>query len=343
MRDLGAVSAEAVRPPGLRVRRLERLVREAVARTALDLSGLRVVTEAATGAYAVTPVLAALAGAADVLAITRASRYGSVEDVRSQTFELAESLGVADRITITEDRDLNVFRSADIVTNSGFVRPIDRAVATVMRPGAAVPLMYEAWEHRDSDVDLAACRDAGVVVGATNEQHPIVGVFGFLGAMAARQLTDAAISPPGARVLLLCSNPFMPYLRDGLTAAGAHVDVIRTLDEEIPESTDVVLVAEMPGCEPTVGPREASVISRRIPNAIIVQFFGDIDRAALDSFGLSYWPYGEPPSGHMGILPSAIGPESIVRLQAGGLKVGELLVRGPSLDASLNDIMQSVN
>jgi hypothetical protein len=30
----------------------------------------------------------------------------------------------------------------------------------------------------------------------------------------------------------------------------------------------------------------------------------------------------------MGILPSAIGPEAVIRLQAGGLKVGELLRRG---------------
>jgi hypothetical protein len=30
----------------------------------------------------------------------------------------------------------------------------------------------------------------------------------------------------------------------------------------------------------------------------------------------------------MAVLPSAIGPEPIVRLQAGGLKVGEILARG---------------
>jgi hypothetical protein len=29
----------------------------------------------------------------------------------------------------------------------------------------------------------------------------------------------------------------------------------------------------------------------------------------------------------MGVLPSAVGPEAVVRLQAGGLKVGEVLLR----------------
>jgi len=40
------------------------------------------------------------------------------------------------------------------------------------------------------------------------------------------------------------------------------------------------------------------------------------------------WPPDEPAKGHMAVLPSAIGPEPIVRLQAGGLKVGEVLARG---------------
>jgi hypothetical protein len=34
----------------------------------------------------------------------------------------------------------------------------------------------------------------------------------------------------------------------------------------------------------------------------------------------------------MGVLPSSVGPEPIVRLQTGGLKVGQVLARG--LDAA---------
>jgi len=33
-------------------------------------------------------------------------------------------------------------------------------------------------------------------------------------------------------------------------------------------------------------------------------------------------------SGHMGILPSAIGYDPIIRLQSGGLKAGEALLSG---------------
>ena len=59
--------------PGLDGRRLVRLMTAAIERCQLDLAGQVVLTEAATGAYAVTPVLAALAGA-QVCALAAATR-----------------------------------------------------------------------------------------------------------------------------------------------------------------------------------------------------------------------------------------------------------------------------
>ena len=83
--------------PGFAPQRLARLVRDAVAECHLDLSGRCVVTEAATGAYVVTPVIAALAGARRVIAITRPTRYGTRSEVREATLELAARLGVDGR------------------------------------------------------------------------------------------------------------------------------------------------------------------------------------------------------------------------------------------------------
>jgi hypothetical protein len=45
---------------------------------------------------------------------------------------------------------------------------------------------------------------------------------------------------------------------------------------------------------------------------------GDIDRAALAAQRLQVWPERAPGVGHMGVLPSAVGPDAIVRLQSGG-------------------------
>ena len=51
---------------------------------------------------------------------------------------------------------------------------------------------------------------------------------------------------------------------------------------------------------------------------------GDINTNDLDHADISYYP-SFVNSGHMGILPSDIGYDPVIRLQTAGLKVGQLL------------------
>jgi hypothetical protein len=318
------------RRPGFRPARLARLLREAVDTLALDLHGRIVYTEAATGAYVVTPVLAALAGAQRVIAATRATPYGSVDDVVEQTRGLAEPLGVWEQITIATERRPADIAGADVVTNSGHVRPIDAEFVSWMKPGAVVPLMFEAWEIQCGrfDIDLDALRTKGIAVAGTNERHLAVGVFEHLGPMAVVLLTECGVAVRGARVAVVCDNPFMPYLVRGLHGAGAQVWAGESLESASDPGfqPDVVLVALRPRGHPTVDASAAQLLARRWPDAIVVQYWGDIDRSALAAAGLPYWPPESPRPGHMAVLPSAVGPEPIIRLQAGGLKVAQVLL-----------------
>lgn len=74
--------------------RLKNLIREAIAFTELNLSGLVVLTEAASGPYVVTPVVAALAGADEVYGLTHDSQYASAKSVIAQTRALEKLCGV---------------------------------------------------------------------------------------------------------------------------------------------------------------------------------------------------------------------------------------------------------
>ena len=322
--------------PGLHPQRLASLVEAAVERCALDLSGAVVLTEGATGAYVVTPVLAALAGAKRVFALTHATAYGSVDDVSAQTFEVARRLGVADVIRIVTELPMELVAQADIITNSGHVRPIGAPVIECMKPAAVIPLMYEAWEFRPADVDLDACRRKGILVGGTNERHPDVDVFSFLGLMAVKQLLDAGVAPYGSSVLLLCDNAFRPYIERGLIAAGALVDTTGTLDGAAEGARyDAIVCALLPRADAVIDARGAAAIARRWPGAVLTQYWGDVDREALAASAVPVWPPSAPGPGHMGVLPSAVGPEPIVRLQCGGLKAAEVMWKrlgGPALE-----------
>ena len=317
--------------PGMNTARLARLVTEAVKRCRLDLRGMVVLTEAASGPYVVTPVLAAAAGAERIYAVTRSTRHGTVEEVTRQTTQLASAMGVSKRIHVLTAKTADTIAQADIVTNSGHLRPLDAGTIRAMRPSSVIPLMYESWELRPGEVDLAACRKRGVLVAGTNERHPHIDVLSYLGVMATKLLADSGVAVYGSRLLVVCDNPFAPFLRSGLEAAGAGVEVVTELEANIRgDAPDAILIAVKPRAIPVVGNAEAARIAATWPGTILAQLWGEVDRDAAAMNGLACWPSAAPAPGHMGILPSALGPEPIVRLQAGGLKVGEVLLRGGS-------------
>jgi hypothetical protein len=314
--------------PGLNSRRLLALISAAIDRCELNLTGYSIFTEAASGAYVVTPVMAAMAGADRVQAITRATRHGSVEEISSATLALAKLAGVADRIEIVTQKTKAAIAQADIVTNSGHVRPLDAEVVSWMKPSAVIPLMYESWELRDGDVDVEACRKKGIRITGTHERHQAVDVFSFLGPMAVKLLFDAGVSVYTSRVLFLCDNDFGPFIERGLKACGANVDWVKKAGDAPADARyDAVLVSRTPTANQALSTDELALIAKRWPGAVVTVYWGDVERASVRDAGLTTWPEEAPHAGHMGILPSGVGPEPIVRLQSGSLKAAEALLR----------------
>lgn len=300
-----------------------------IAATGLDLGGLTVITEAATGAYRATAVIAARAGARRVIALARnTARHGTAADAARATMGLAAMAGVASRIEVVGAVDPEMLGACDILTNSGHLRPITAAMIGQLPPGAVIALMFEAWEFRAGDLDLAACAAAGVRVAAVNERHPTTGVFDFLGPLAVRLLEDSGTVVADARIALVCDNPFAPFIAAGLGAAGASVETFAEVGQLYRDGWRAVVVALTPGALPRLPVTAIHHLARTAPLAILAQFWGDFDREAARHYGLSVWPPTAPARGHMGILLNALGDEPIVRLQTGGLKAAEFIYRG---------------
>src|SRR4051812_4072828 len=202
--------------------RAQRLCSDLIARYGLDLAGLRVLTEAASGPYLFTPLLAALAGAESVFAWTRDSRYGMAADVRGETERVAREWGVA--VEVSAERPARHVAAADVITNSGFVRPIDAAMVGQMKPTAVVPLMWETWEFRSDDLDLDACRAHGVLVLGTLESEPPCDMRGYAAALGVKLALELGVEVHGSRVLLLGAQPTLGRpIHDALTGLGAEV------------------------------------------------------------------------------------------------------------------------
>lgn len=324
-------------------------MRETVARLGLDLSDLEVLTEAGSGYFAVTPVLAAVAGAARVVAVTRDSRHGPAECNATAVAALAALCEVDDRVTVVTSLDASLVGRADIVTNLGFVRPIDALFVSTMKETAVVPLMCEAWEWRPADVDLDACRRRGVVVLATNEDDDAVDVFSYSGLLAVKLVLEAGVEVYKSRVVVYGRDRFAPVLVAALGRAGAAAEAVDDLRSPSARAAlsaaDVLLVADYLGTSPVIGPGgaiEAAELARLSPGITVVQFAGAVDAPALADAGLPLHP-AEPVGPHrMSRTLAHLGPRPVIELHAAGLKVGELAARARRAGLSASEAEEAV-
>jgi hypothetical protein len=332
--------------------RVGRLLDELGQRFALDLTGLTIFTEAASGPYMPAPILAARAGARRVYAVTRDSPYASAGAVAAGTRKAAERWGVGDVVQVGTGRPPAWVTEADVFTNSGFVRPIDRAMVELMKPTAVVALMWETWEFRDEDLDLEACRERGIVVLGTNEGRPPCDMSGYSAFLGIKVLFELGFEGYGTRTLLLGGQETLAVaLERGLAALGVPVTRFGAAGGrpygELPAhfaehgaAYDALLVAEH--ADPRLllgrgGLLELDAIRRVNPALGVGVIAGGVDAEALRGSGLHHFPGDVRPFGHMSYQAYELGPRPVLELFAAGLAVGQAMARSRIDGASTRD------
>ena len=305
----------------LQLKRFIKIIENNVRRLELNLSGYTVVTECATGIYSCTPIIALLAGAERVVAYGQDSKFGSFFSAKKDLLALAHSSNVTiNNLTLTnrEGELKSWLRKADIITNSGHLRPLDKQKLSNLKRNAVVSLMYEHWELRETDIDLSYCKEKSIKVAGTNERHRDLCIFDYLGPLLVKTLLNANLEVVNNKFLLICDNDFKDYIAKTLLSFGAEVyyypDFALT-------DLDGIIFAHTPyscGGHLTIN---YNLLPKDV--FICVQVWGDVNRRFFNS---TWLPETEPTKGHMGIYLSDLGFETVVRLQTGGLKVGELLL-----------------
>ena len=323
----------------MNIKRIEKLISDAIDTYDLNLSGLTVFTEAASGNYVVTPLIAALAGSDQVFAITRNSRYGKAVDVRNFTLELARKWGVQDRIEVVSDKIPSILSQVDIVTNLGFVRPIDKKVVAHLKPTAVLPLMWETWEFREADLDLSECRRMGIMVLGTNERAMELDLFTYVGYLAVKLAFELEIEIYRSKVVVVGSSVFgrsSVKAFDKLEADIEYIDLSAgdSLETESAKSTlrnaDLVVLVEhrrpvcLIGSEGQITVDELLALS---PHVSIVHIAGNINREEIDSAAIPCLPQKSAAPGYMSVATDYLGPKPVIALHTAGLKVGETMAR----------------
>ena len=341
------------------------LIKKSIRKLELNLDGLVVLTEAASGNYVCTPIIAALAGAKEVKAFSVDSKYGSSKDIFENTAYLSKVFGIGDRIEFIESLDnVGVIETIDIVTNLGPLRPIKKDFIKRLKKTAVIPLMREPWEFRDGEIDLKFCKKKEIIVLGTNENHPDLLIFDYLGPLCSKKLFDLNIEILNSKIVVIGGGVFGLNIAKYLVNLGSKVKIIcdegKTVVDELGaekigvlksreisiskiKNCDAIVVLSYPNKTEMIGPDgiiDIDSIESLAPTASIIQFKGNVNRKSIERSKIPILPEKAPNPGHMSWTLNDLGPKPVIDLHTAGLKVGEISSKarlaGKSYDEAIN-------
>jgi hypothetical protein len=326
------------------------LISESIQKIGLNLSGLNVLTEAATGYYSLTPIIALLAGAKKVYALSGDSPYGTKEQAVEQVSLIAKKIDASERILFLASRKDEQISNADIITNLGFVRPINNEIILRLKSTSAISLMFETWEYRSEDIDLETCKQQNIPVLGTNEKTKDVNIFNYIGPLAVKLALELDIECTKSRVVVIGDDIFGSEILTTFKKFDAETTIIHPSNgipigsekyRGVLSKADLIVIADMTNHELLLGPNgqiSAHKLKEINPGVSIVHIAGGVDQEELDCVRLPYKPGYLKAPGYMSCTTAYLGPRPLIELHTAGLKVGEALAKarlnGLDYDAS---------
>jgi hypothetical protein len=314
-----------------------RHIKEWIQRMDLNLTGMNVLTEAATGNFAASPSVALMAGAQHVFAWARDSRHGSAEAGVKQVRGLLSSAGISEkRVTFAcNQRPQEHVAASDLILNSGHVRPINRLLLNSARTKkTTVALMYDAWEFRDTDVDLGACSEAGIGLAGVNESDEQINIFKTCGQLALKMAFDAGYEVAFNRILVWSDDQFGRVVADAFRQAQAN-EVLTTTEVRILKQEsgrlDFIFICDYCEEHEIIGtngilPISALSLSGCMPG--IVHLCGALDAKWGAAQGLNVYPLRRGMAKKMTFTLDELGPSVSIGLQVAGIRAAVACHRG---------------
>ncbi len=315
--------------------RAKKYAQQLVQKYGIDCRGLTVLTEAASGTYLFNPMMPLLGGAERVIAYCRNSRYASTQEVEASMRAVYAEAGLDERWefrTSLSDQDI---AAADIVTNSGHVRPFDATFLNRMKPTAVLPLMWEPWELRPGEIDLDVARQRGILILGTNEHEAPCDLrpYSFLTAMHLAMSHKASVADDRILVIgeqyTLAQPMESGFQRLGIACRRIAPNCSAAEAAQATQWATYIIVAEHADHRLLVGPGglidTQQLVAANTTGVGVVS--GSVDRDHLEAHGISVYPERMAPPGFMSYMPSELGPYSVMDLFAAGVKVGQVMAR----------------
>jgi hypothetical protein len=304
------------------------LINRIVRKLQLKLDGLTILTEVGSNNYIYTPIIAIMAGAEKVFAWTQDSKYGKGEQIIKDCLRLCEKFDIDyKKIEFANNtRPEEHIKKADIITNLGFIRPMNKEFLKNLKSTSVIPYMCESWEVRDADVDIDYCKLNHIPVAGTWENHPDLMIFEFCGNLIVKLCLEAGFEIRQNNILIISNDNFGTVAYDSFINLGATtVRIVSThdFDNLNLNNIDFILLADYSSSKEIFNIDRIKRLQNH--NISIVHLSGMLNFNQLEVAGINVYPRISGNAKRMTKTLEYLGPKPVIDLHAAGLKVGELL------------------
>jgi len=298
----------------------------------LNLEGKVVLTELGSNDFCFTPLIPAIANAHKVYAVVNDSKYGLAKDIKSQFDFYFKNIKGFNKIEVfCNELPDSAIKDADIITNSSPLRPLDKIFLSKTKKGVVIPLMYEAWEFRDSDIDINFCKENNITIAGTWENHPQLGVFEYVSTLGLKLALNAGYEIRGNNIYVWSDDHFGKMISKGFLSIGGNVFEGVSVDEfyKLLPSLDFIFLCRyneersfFEGESPIFSVERIKKVNSKIG---IIHLYGLIDYKRVLNYGFNVYPQKNGYPKHMTETLSFSGQVPVLRLIVGGFKVAQEL------------------
>ncbi len=329
---------------------IKQIIFNSIKKVDLDLSDLTVLTEAATGNWISTPLIAAFSNSKKVLCYTKDSQYGTINEITQNFQNISKFLELDNVLHIFSEKYSSIVSEADVVTNSGLLRPLDKNFIQLLKKNTVISLMWEPWELRSDEIDLYECWRKQIPILGVNEHNPTMDIMQYDGEAIIKIISEHDIPITGKKIIIVGENLSALYMYDALKALNANVSLVTKLltnecreknipiignalkeDSVIPhlENCDIIIINSIPIQNEIIGENglPPQKLKHYSPNVSIFVYFGTVNYSQIITSELKCFPSSGKEKGYMNWTIDVLGPQPTIELNTLGLKVGEILAR----------------
>lgn len=310
----------------MNVYRISRIILSYGKSIGLDLSNEVVLTELGTNNYLFLPFIASMMGAKKVYALAKDNSYGFGEEVINQAKTLCDYFNLKNIVFLNNELPDFVFEDTTIVTNSGNLRPLNAQLLKKFKQNICIPLMFEAWEIREGDLDLAYCKENAIKVAGTWEHHADLDVFKYCGLLGLKLAFEAGFEISGNNILIYSDDDFGETIYAAFKTLGANVSLVHDFpsSEEL-KNTDFVFLCRYNETRNYFADSNGLIdwqsIKKSNPDLCYIHLYGNINFEFCYQHQVHVYPKKNGYAKVMSQTLGYVGLEPILRLQSAGLKV----------------------